>query len=69
MKEKKKMGTLEKFLIVVGGVALTAVGFAVIPPLVEQYSNKLYKATLKTDEIDFDNMGPEIVPKEVNEEE
>ena len=49
---------------VLGFIALAAVGFFVIPPLMKKYSNKLYKKSLKKDEIDFDNLGPEIVKKE-----
>lgn len=49
---------------VLGLIALAAVGFIVIPPLMKKYSNKLYKKSLKEDEIDFDNLGPEIVKKE-----
>lgn len=59
----------KKALLVVGGVALTAVGFIVIPPLLEKHSAKMYKSSLKQDEIDFDNLGPEIVPIKKSEEE
>jgi hypothetical protein len=48
--------------LVVAGAALTVAGFVVIPPLVKKYSNKVYKKSLNTEDIDFDNMGPEIVP-------
>ena len=46
----------------VGGAALTVAGFIIIPPLKEKYSNKMYKSSLKKEKIDFDSMGPEIVP-------
>ncbi len=59
----------KKALLVVGGIALTAVGFIVIPPLLEKYSAKMYKSSLEKDEIDFDNLGPEIVPIKKSEEE
>ena len=59
----------KKALLVVGGVALTAVGFIVIPPMLEKYSAKMYKSSLKKDEIDFDNLEPEIVPIKKSEEE
>lgn len=55
--------TEKKILIIVGGILLTAIGFMVIPPLMKKYSNKLYKSRTKSDDIDFDNMGPEIVKK------
>lgn len=49
---------------IIGTVAVTTVGFLVIPPLMKKYSNKLYKFSLKKDNIDFENMGPEVVKKE-----
>ena len=49
---------------IIGTVAVTTVGFLVIPPLMKKYSNKLYKFSLKKDNIDFENMGPEVVEKE-----
>lgn len=39
-------------------------GFVVIPPLIEKYSNKMYKTSLRNDDIDFENMGPEIIPND-----
>lgn len=62
MKKEDKKCKTSKVLMLVGGVALTVAGFIVIPPLIDKYSNKMYKASLKNEEIDFDNMGPEIVP-------
>lgn len=40
-------------------------------PLIKKYGNKVYKKSLDTDDIDFDDMGPEIVPfeEETKEEE
>lgn len=55
--------TEKKTLIIIGGVILTVVGFIIIPPLMKKYSNKLYKSRIKSEDIDFDNMGPEIVKK------
>ena len=54
---------------VIGSLALTIVGFIVIPPLIKKCSNKVYKASLKKEKIDFDNMGPEIVKKESEEDQ
>lgn len=53
------------------GSALTLVGFIIAPPLIKKYGNKVYKKSLDTDDIDFDDMGPEIVPfdEETKEEE
>lgn len=65
---KSKNDTYGKVLLVLFGVALTVVGFIVIPPLLKKYTNKMYKVSLKKEEIDFDNMGPEIVKKDAEEE-
>ena len=62
MRNQKKNGRCMKVGLVVAGAALTVAGFVVIPPLVKKYSNKVYKKSLNTEDIDFDNMGPEIVP-------
>lgn len=53
----------KKTLIIIGGIILTVVGFIIIPPMMKKYSNKLYKSRMKSEDIDFDSMGPEIVKK------
>ncbi len=59
-KEKKdRFGKLEWFIV---GSILTVVGFLVIPSLIQKYGNKAYKKSLNIDDIDFDEMEPEIVP-------
>lgn len=69
MVEEKNKGKGKKTLIIAGGIVLTAVGFIVIPHLLDKYANKAYKFSLKKEEIDFDNMGPEIVPSKAKEDE
>ncbi len=69
MVEEKNKGKGKKTLIIAGGIVLTAVGFIVIPRLLDKYANKTYKFSLKKEEIDFDNMGPEIVPSKEKEDE
>ena len=69
MVEEKNKSKGKKALIIAGGIALTAVSFIVIPPLLDKYANKAYKFSLKKEEIDFDNMGPEIVPSKEKEDE
>lgn len=54
---------------IIGIVAVTAIGFLVIPPLMKKCSNKLYKSSLKKDKINFENMGPEVLKKEESKEE
>lgn len=69
MVEEKNKGKGKKTLIIAGGIVLTAVGFIVIPHLLDKYANKAYKFSLKKEEIDFNNMGPEIVPSKAKEDE
>ena len=57
------MDSKKTICIIAGILAVTAIGFLVIPPLVNKYSNKIYKATTSKKEIDFENLGPEIVKK------
>ena len=56
-------------LLVAGAVVLTVAGIVIIPPLLRKYSNKVYKASIKKDNIDIDSLGPEIVRKEDNKTE
>ena len=62
---KKK--SAEKVLIFLNIVVLMVLGFIVIPPLIDKCSKKMYRASLKKEEIDFDNMGPEIIPNDEEE--
>lgn len=68
---KKKGSRCVKVAWFVVSSALTVVGFIVIPPLIKKYGNKAYKKSLDAEDIDFDSMGPEIVPfeDETKEEE
>ena len=69
MENRKKRNIGGTILLVAAGAALTVVGFMLIPPLIQKYGNKAYKASLKREDIDFDDMGPEIVTHETTEEE
>ena len=68
---KGKKNRCSKVAWLVAGSVLTVAGLVFIPPLIQKYGNKAYKKSLKNDEIDFDGMGPEIVPfsEEVKEKE
>lgn len=59
MAKKKK----SKLPLIVGGIALTAVAFVVVPPIINEVSRKVYRKTSDTSDIDFDEMGPEVVRK------
>lgn len=65
-KKKDKCGKMKWFVI---GSALTVAGVIIAPPLIKKYGNKVYKKSLNTDDIDFDDMGPEIVLLEEETEE
>ena len=60
----KKRNAMERILIFLGAITLMVIGFIVIPPLIDIYAKRVYKAALKNEEIDFDNMGPEIIPND-----
>lgn len=64
MKEKKK----NRVLWVVGSIALTAAGFIIIPPIIDKVGTKIYKLSVQNEEIDIENLGPEIVKKSEMEE-
>ena len=70
MKDKKKNDRCEKVAWFVVGATLTVAGFFCIPPFIKKYGNKAYKKSLNTEDIDFDNMGPEtVLHKDTTEEE
>ena len=68
MEKRKKKNIGGTILLVAAVAALTVAGFIAIPPLIQKYCNKAYKESLKREVIDFDNMGPEIVPNDTTEE-
>ena len=59
------MSDKKKIVCIVVFVAVLIVGIFVIPKLLKKYTGKLYKKS--HGEIDFENMGPEIVKKEAEE--
>lgn len=63
------MGMKKTIYWIVGIAAVTVIGFLLIPQMMRKCSNKIYKYSLKKGEVDFENMGPEIVKKEKSEEE
>jgi hypothetical protein len=65
MKKNNRCKKVTWFII---GSTLTVAGFIVIPSFVKKYGNKVYKNTLHTDEINFDNLGPKIVQLEEKQE-
>lgn len=54
----------DKLPLIVAGVVLTVVAFVVIPPIINKASRKVYRLQNDTSDIDFENMGPEVVRKE-----
>lgn len=65
-KRKEKCGKKGWFFV---GGALTIAGFLLVPPVIEKYGRKAYKRLLNEEEIDFDDMGPEIIPFSEEEKE
>lgn len=63
MTKSKKIKRISKTALIGGGVVLTVLGFKVIPPILKKGSNLLYKKSIKNEDINFDDMGPEIVEK------
>ncbi len=61
--ERKKRKGKSIFWYVLGSTALTVIGFVLMPPLIKMYGNKLYRYSLRKEESDFENLGPEIVKK------
>ena len=57
MKRKNKIGRF------IGFMAITAVGIIVIPPIIDELTNRFYKCSVKNEIVDYDNMGPEIIKK------
>ena len=57
--ENKKSGKIKQLLL---QGALMIGGFIIIPQIIKYFGNKEYKKSLNTAEIDFDNLGPEIIP-------
>ena len=45
-------------------VVTIAFGVIIIPPIISKYGNKLYKSSLSTEKINFDDLGPEVVKKD-----
>ena len=63
------MNRKKKICRAIGIVAITAVGIIVIPPIIEELTNRFYKCSVKNEIVDYDNMGPEIIKKENIDEE
>ena len=63
------MDSGKKYCWFIGIIVVVLIGVFVIPPIVKRLSNLLYKSSLDKDEIDFDNLGPEIVKKNEGKKE
>ena len=68
MEDQKKKARIKKAAVIVGSAAATVAGVLVIPTVINKLSSKLYKESIGRKPIDFDNMGPEIVRKEPQQE-
>ncbi len=61
MKDYYDTCSSNKVLRVIFWILVVIVGIIVISPLIDKLSSKLYKSSLENEEIDFEDMGPEIV--------
>ncbi|HUM85601.1 MAG TPA: hypothetical protein PLN48_17860 [Lachnospiraceae bacterium] len=59
MEEKKRKNS--KIWWFIAGAAVMAAGFLMIPPLLRKFTNKIAKHSCSAADIDFDDLGPEIV--------
>lgn len=69
MKEAKKKDRRGKIMWTVVGSVFTMAGFIILPTLIKKYGSRVYKKSLNTNDIDFDEMGPEIVAFEEESKE
>ncbi len=61
--------SLKKVLLwSISAISLLVMAFLVVPTCIEKISAKLFKRSLIEEEIDFDNLGPEIVKTEIVED-
>lgn len=67
MKTNEKKSVVKSTFMFIGGIALAVTSMITLQPLIKKYSAKLYKASLKKDPIDFDNLGPELVKADTRE--
>ncbi len=61
MKDYYDTFSSNKVLRVIFWILVVIIGIIVISPLIDKLSSKLYKSSLENEEIDFEDMGPEIV--------
>ncbi len=62
----KLIGTILKVL---GTISMLVASILFLLPLIQKLSDKLYKAHEQKEEIDFDDLGPEVVKKSDLKEE
>ena len=64
---EKNQEKVSALIPIIMGIVLIIAGFLIIPKLLEKVNNRVYKSSLSKEDIDFDNMGPEIVLKDYEE--
>ncbi len=55
---------MKKILSIIGLISTFIAGYYLMLLIIKKYSNKIYRNDFNEDEIDFDDLGPEIVRKE-----
>ena len=68
MEEKKVCKKKSVFGYILGSVLLVVAGAVALLPILKKFRSRLYKSSLENEEIDFDNLGPEIVKRDKNKE-
>lgn len=61
------MSENKNLIFVIVAVVLVVLGFLFVPKIINKFSNRIYKK-MDRKEIDFDNLGPEIVKKDKEKE-
>ncbi len=63
MAKDNKNSVVKNLFIAVGGTALSVAAVFMAQPFIKKVGDKLYKHSLKKDDIDYENNGPVIVTK------
>ncbi len=61
MKDFYEKISSNKVISVVFWILVVIIGIIVISPLIDKITSKIYKSSLENEEIDFEDMGPEII--------
>lgn len=63
------MRLIRILLKIIGIIAMVAASILLVTPLIQKLSDKLYKVHEQKEEINFDDLGPEVVRKSDQKED